>query len=117
MSAVPATVPSPAPATIPPPSEVFVQLQSLMTSIPTMNSEPAVVQLIHGRFKLALGGVRAYDDDLTKIREEGHFHYSAEDHKQVIAQEQEEWEKWYNENLIKYVPELQPTTPKKVEEQ
>lgn len=109
----PATAPSPAP--VPSPSQVLVMLQSLITT-PPKKRDPVIANNYSSRINLALKEVKEYDDDVKQMREEGPFHYSAEDHKQVIAQEQEEWEKWYNEYLIKFVPELQPT-PQKVEEQ
>lgn len=91
---------------VPSPSEVCEMLESCLKTNP-------LNQLLVS----ALKEVKKYDDYLTKIHEEGHVYYSAEVHEQVMAQEQEEWKKWYKEYLLKYVPELQPTTPQKVEEQ
>lgn len=117
MSAVPSTVPSPAPATAPSPSEVCEMLVSCLKTNPPEKRDPIIAKNYCLRISLALKEVKKYDDYLTKIHEEGHVYYSAEVHEQVMAQEQEEWKKWYKEYLLKYVPELQPTTPQKVEEQ
>jgi hypothetical protein len=95
MSAVPSTVPSPAPATTPSPSEVCEMLESCLKTNP-------LNQLLVS----ALEEVRAYDDDVKQIREEGHFHYSAEIHEQVIAQEQEEWKNYYHEVIVPLISEV-----------